>query len=254
MNKTIKKLADAIRSSHRITVLTGAGISTESGIPDFRSTEGLWTKNVSRMDMMSTSFLKRYPEQFWPAFKDIFRVKLEDQIRPNRGHYFFAELEKAGKEVSIITQNVDGLHKMAGSRDVLEIHGTIKEAWCPNCGARYDVAYVKEREVPRCQGRKRNGDVCNNVIRPGVVLFGDMVEGMEEAIAKVESSNLFMVLGSSLEVNPVNQLPRFAAATGQTCVIINRESTGMDKRFDIVLHADIGPTLAQIAKEIGLQI
>ncbi|ERI09845.1 NAD-dependent protein deacylase [Aneurinibacillus aneurinilyticus] len=252
--ESVEMLAQAIQKADRIVVLTGAGISTESGIPDFRSTEGIWTEDVSRMDMMSTSYLRRNPDRFWPAFKDIFRVKIEGEIKPNRGHYFLAALEETGKHITVVTQNVDGLHVAAGSGHVLEIHGTIKKAYCPSCVEQYDVSYVKEHEVPRCI-KRLSGGICGQVLRPAVVLFGDPVEGLEDAFAAVENCDLFLTLGSSLEVTPVNYLPGAAASdAAKMTAIINREPTQMDKYFDIVLHAEIGPTLSCIAKRLSIHI
>ncbi|MFY4774173.1 NAD-dependent protein deacylase [Metabacillus sp. RGM 3146] len=227
----LKKL---IGEAKVISVLTGAGISTESGIPDFRSTRGLWTEDVSRMDVISKSYFEAEPEQFWKYFKDIFQTKLSDQYEPNSGHYFLKELEDEKKDVRVFTQNVDGLHDKAGSSKVYELHGTIRYATCPECSRRHGLDYINVNELPQCIS-------CQTILKPDVVLFGDMVKHINELYNSVNESDLLLVIGTSLEVFPVSQVPRdFSRKPGLTKVLINKDPTIMDPFFDLVLPIKAG--------------
>lgn len=160
-----QELANEIKEAQNIVVLTGAGISTASGIPDFRSSQGaFWLTNSDRIKMMSSDFRDRNPKKFWPAFKGIFDVKINNKFDPNYGHLFLKELEDMGKNVTIITQNVDGLHQDAGSSLVYEMHGTMKQAVCPKCNSKYDLKYCVENEVPQCNHTIEKENVCNSYI------------------------------------------------------------------------------------------
>jgi NAD-dependent deacetylase len=243
----IAQLQQLIDQSNHITFFTGAGISTESGIPDFRSQNGLYKQNMNFVDVVSRSFFERRPKEFWPLFKDIFRIKMLHDYKPNRGHAFIADLEKSGKHVSVITQNIDGLHQDAGSSNVYEIHGIIKSAHCLKCYASYDLSYLNEHDLPRCQGVTRSGKDCDMILKPDVVLFGDSIHHFEEAIDAALTSDLFIVMGSSLEVTPINQIPLYVSGQENIpMVMINRDMTRFDHLFDLVIHDSIGSTVSRL--------
>ncbi|MFC3885170.1 NAD-dependent protein deacylase [Bacillus songklensis] len=247
MEPAVAQLQQLIDQSNRITFFTGAGISTESGIPDFRSQNGLYKQNMNFADVVSRPFFERRPKEFWPLFKDIFRIKMLHEYKPNRGHEFIARLEETGKQINVITQNIDGLHQDAGSSNVYEIHGTIKSAHCPKCYAAYDLFYLNEHDLPRCQGITRSGKDCNMILKPDVVLFGDSIHHFEEAIAAALMSDLFIVMGSSLDVTPINQIPLYVNDKGNIrTVIINRDATRFDHLFDLVIHDSIGSVVSQL--------
>ncbi|AZB44769.1 NAD-dependent protein deacylase [Bacillus sp. FJAT-42376] len=240
------QLADWLHKANVLSVLTGAGISTESGIPDFRSSEGLWTENLSRTEVISRSYFERNPKSFWKYFKEIFQTKLSLNHQPNKGHLFLRELEDAGKEVHIFTQNVDGLHQKAGSRAVFDMHGSIQTAACPKCKTVYGLEYIHAEEIPRCTAELAGGSRCGFILKPDVVLFGDAVRHMETICPIAERSELLLVMGTSLEVYPVNQIPNdFRLRGNKKMVLINREPTRLDHLFDLVIHASIGETLEQ---------
>lgn len=243
----IAQLQQWIDQAKTITFFTGAGISTESGIPDFRSQNGLYKQNMSFVDVVSRPFFESRPKEFWPLFKEIFRIKMLHHYKPNPGHEFIAEMEKSGKLTYVITQNIDGLHQDAGSSRVYEIHGTIKSARCPKCQASYDLAYLNEQELPRCQTITRNGNECHFILKPNVVLFGDSIHHFDEAAEAAVNSDLFIVMGSSLEVTPINQIPLLVRREGNIpMVIINRDATQFDHLFDLVISDSIGQTVSRL--------
>lgn len=243
----IAQLQQWINQAKTITFFTGAGISTESGIPDFRSQNGLYKQNMSFVDVVSRPFFERRPKEFWPLFKEIFRIKMLHQYKPNLGHEFIAAMERSGKKTYVITQNIDGLHQDAGSSCVYEIHGTIKSARCPKCQVSYDLAYLNEHELPRCRTITRNGKGCHFILKPNVVLFGDSIHHFDEASEAAINSDLFIVMGSSLEVAPINQIPLFVHNQGTIpMVIINRNATHFDHLFDLVISDSIGHTVSKL--------
>lgn len=253
MENQLRQLEEWINEAKRITVLTGAGMSTESGIPDFRSTEGVWTKNKSREEVMSLSFLERYPEEFWPMYKAIFQLKLQGNYHPNRGHLALKKLEEAGKHVSIVTQNVDGLHQRAGSTCVYEVHGSLQHAFCPVCGTEYDLQTINQQSIPRCDVTNPNlsDRVCGEILHPGVVLFEDQVRFLDVSVQAALAADLFLVLGSSLQVGPINQLPMIVEDYPEIKkVLINREPTILDHCFDIVIHGEIGGILESVVADL----
>jgi NAD-dependent deacetylase len=149
-----------------------------------------------------------------------------------------------GKKVNVLTQNIDGLHRKAGSSDIIELHGTLQYATCPKCKKKYNLAYINDCVIPRCKKTNAKGNVCNFILKPDVVLFGDEVKGYEEALQKAYDADLFLTLGSSLKVYPVNQIPMMLSrAPGIKKVIINKEATIMDKYFDLTIHDSIGATI-----------
>lgn len=250
----IEMMAKQFKNANKIVILSGAGVSTESGIPDFRSAGGVYnTPQVMRR--MSVDYFNSNPKEFWPQFKETFQYKMRDTIKPNYGHEFLKELEDMGKEVIIVTQNVDGLHTEAGSSNVLEAHGTIQTASCPKCNKTYDLDYILKDEIPRC-----NCTTTNFILKPSVVLFGDEIKHLRDAVYHTLSCDLFVVLGSSLQVFPINGLVDAAyngyykfskketmrASKYCEMSIINREETTFEDKFNISIKAGIGETLSAI--------
>ncbi|REJ11174.1 NAD-dependent protein deacylase [Halobacillus trueperi] len=233
-----------IKSAERIAVLTGAGVSTASGIPDFRSSEGLWTENHEREYYMSTDYFFHDPEDFWKKYKAIFRMKLLKDYQPNLVHQFIKDLETDEREVSVITQNVDGLHSLAGSSRVLEYHGTLNRSSCPNCGKSYSLDDVMKVAVPVCED-------CGSVLKPDVLLFGDMITAHDEAESIIEKADLLLVMGTSLFVTPFNLLPYLAyEQENTTTVLMNNEPTDKDHLFDYVVHEDLSKAITKIKEKM----
>ncbi|WP_088361976.1 NAD-dependent protein deacylase [Bacillus cereus] len=242
----IKQVKQLIEQSKKIVLFTGAGISVPSGLKDFRSSNGLWTNNESFESIISLSYFKSKPKEFWKYYKEIFESKLLQNYLPNKGHQFFSDLEKKGKEVTVITQNIDGLHTKAGSTDVLEMHGTLQTATCPKCKSKYDLEYINNNNIPRCSKVNGKGNICNFILKPDVVLFGDSIHHFNEALDKAYEADLFIVVGSSLEVWPVNQIPEIITGTDIPTIIINKSETNMDKYFRICIHDDIVNTIEKV--------
>lgn len=239
--RQILQFAQYIHSSQRIVVLTGAGMSTESGIPDFRSAHGLW-EEPSRMDEMSETYFRNYPEKFWIQFRKLFLSPNFLQALPNAGHMALAGLQ-TNKQVQIFTQNVDGLHQSAGSRNVFELHGSIQSARCPKCNARYSLADVLGVDLPECRNYTMKGE-CDGVLHPDVVLFEEDIRYYSEAVGAIKSCDLLIVLGTSLTVFPVAELPKFRR---HECplVIVNLEATYLDGEADLVIHDSISNVLSE---------
>lgn len=233
------KAAKLIEQSKKTMVLTGAGISTESGIPDFRSPgAGLWEK-VDPMEVLSTKVLYNDPEKFYESgFKILISMR---DAKPNEAHYILSEMEKRGIISGIITQNIDSLHYKAGSNNIFEVHGQIRSGSCINCGKKVDIgildAKVKKKQIPpRC-------DNCSGILRPDVIMFGDsMPHDFEVAWREVESSDLLLVIGSSLTVSPVNYLPGLA----EHLLIINKSKTPLDGKADVVIKSNASLALRNI--------
>ena len=231
------RLADLIRQADSVVALTGAGISVPSGIPDFRSPgTGLWA-NVDPMEVANIDAFRRDPERFWRFYGDRFQT-LEHK-RPNRAHEVLAELERAELIDAVITQNIDQLHARAGSRQLIEVHGTIAHSSCPSCSARYELAEVRGRaleaadRVPRCE--------CGQPLKPDVVLFGEYLPMLALARAErlAEGADLMLCIGSSLEVYPVAQLPAMTLAAGGRIAILTQGSTPFDARASVRCSGDI---------------
>ncbi|MDM5319327.1 NAD-dependent protein deacylase [Bacillus altitudinis] len=234
-------LREKLTQASHIMVLSGAGMSTESGIPDFRSTGGLWTEDTARMEAMSRSYFLSNPHQFWPKFKELFQMKMSGEYEPNSGHAFLASLEKQGKLVEIFTQNIDGLHKKAGSQHVYELHGSIQTATCPSCQATYELPYLLQEEVPVCLSCSADGRTCGKVLKTDVVLFGDMVKHFDQVEKSLQQADLLLVMGTSLEVAPARYIPEDAAQNPSIFkVMMNLSETEYDPLFDLVYHERIG--------------
>jgi NAD-dependent deacetylase len=224
-------LAALIQSSGPVVVLTGAGVSVPSGIPDFRTPmTGLWA-NVDPMEVAHISVWRRDPERFWSFYGQRFAV-LDGKV-PNGAHRAIAELERRGLVSGVITQNIDGLHAAAGS-DPIEVHGSIRTASCLACGASYSLAETRARgEVPRCG--------CGAVLKPDVVLFGEMLpeRAMARASALARTAGLMLAVGSSLEVWPVAGLPEETLDAGGKLAIVTKGETPYDRYAEVKLSGDV---------------
>ena len=227
-----------LKSSKSIAVLTGAGVSTASGIPDFRSSEGLWTEDHDREFYMSSDYFFHDPEDFWKKYKAIFRMKLLDHYKPNTSHHFIKRLEEPNRDVTVITQNVDGLHRLAGSTNVIEYHGSLNGATCPYCHENYPLQHVMSFETPTCGS-------CGGYLKPDVLLFGDMITAHEISEQAVNQAEVLLVMGTSLLVTPFNMLPHYAK--DKTTILINNEPTSSDHLFDYVIHEDLTKTVDKLS-------
>ena len=231
-------LLELIKKSRNTIIYTGAGMSTESGLPDFRSAKtGLW-ENVDPTAVASTDALNRDVERFFQFYRD--RVLGVKDCNPHKGHDILARWERRGVIKGIITQNVDGFHSVAGSENIMELHGTLQKVHCQSCGQVYgNEMYEAETFYCKCGGK----------LRPSVVLFGEGLpeETFMKAIDASERADLFIVLGSSLTVTPANQFPLLAKENGAKLVIVNLEPTLFDHYADLVIHdRKIGEVLAEI--------
>jgi NAD-dependent deacetylase len=231
-------LVDLLKKSNYIVVYTGAGMSTESGLPDFRSANtGLWEKEDPAL-IASTEALNRDVEKFFQFYRE--RVLGVKDCKPHNGHDILARWEKDGLIQSIITQNVDGFHSEAGSENVMELHGTLQKVHCETCKMEYgNEMYESESFYCECGGK----------LRPSIVLFGEGLpeETFMRAVQESEKADLFIVLGSSLTVTPANQFPLIAKENGAKLLIVNMEPTHFDKFADVVINDQkIGDVLAEI--------
>ncbi len=242
MSPESSELRRLIAQAERIVFFTGAGISTESGIPDFRSPGGMWSKMapIDFRDFMASAEARR---ETWR------RKRVTDQTmraaEPNRGHRAVARLIREGRASSVITQNIDGLHQASGVPDshVIELHGNSTYATCLSCAQRYEVdailaAFERSGEAPDCEA-------CGGYVKTATISFGQSmpVEAMRRAEAETLAADLFIVAGSSLVVYPAAGFPEIAKQNGAALVIVNRDATGLDRMADLVIHEGIGDTL-----------
>lgn len=240
--------ADLFRQSKHAVVLTGAGLSTPSGIPDFRSTgSGLWASDEP-MEVASLSTFRTKPERFFQWFRP-----LANQIynaKPNPAHTALARLEGAGRISSIITQNIDVLHQKAGSQNVIEMHGTMKSMTCTQCYQREDAApyiapFVEKGEMPHCPK-------CGNLLKPDVILFGEQLPQAAwfKAQQEARKCDLMLVAGSSLEVLPVASLPMQALDRGAHLIIINNTETYLNVRSDVIIAENVAEIIPAITERV----
>jgi NAD-dependent deacetylase len=244
------ELAGLIRAAGSVVALTGAGISVPSGIPDFRSPgTGLW-ENVDPMEVAHIDVFRRDPERFWQFYGPRFQT-LEDR-RPNPAHLALVALEQAGLLDAVITQNIDRLHERAGTRELVEVHGTISHSSCLNCGNRYEIADVQARlelaadGVPRCD--------CGAPLKPDVVLFGEYLPqaALRRAQTLSQGADLLLCIGSSLEVHPVAALPELTLARGGKIAILTQGPTPLDEYAAVRMGGDIVDELNAVLGAIGL--
>lgn len=240
---SVAGLAALVRERQPCLVLTGAGVSTESGIPDFRSPAGIWA-DVDPFEVASIQAFRRDPERVWGFYRR--RIQLLLDAKPNAAHRALAELERRGFVSAIVTQNIDTLHSRAGSRTVVEVHGSIRSAQCLDClwteAADAVLAQLAERSVPLCPH-------CRAVLKPGVTLFGELlpVGALQRATELARMAALVVVVGSSLEVWPVAGLPLEA----RSFAIVNRGPTALDDRAALKVDAPAGETLGALVDHLA---
>ncbi len=238
--RSLDLLRDMIAKSEKIAFLGGAGVSTESGIPDFRSENGIFQAikkyGQSPEVLLSHEYFMRHTDVFYEYYKA--SLLITDK-KPNPAHYALAELEKRGKLTAIVTQNIDGLHQSAGSKNVYELHGSIYRNTCMHCGKKFTAEYIAQSEgTPHC-------DVCGNVIKPDVVLYGEGLDSevLQGAMQHIMQADMLIVGGTSLAVYPAAGLIDYYE--GKRLVLINKSSTPYDSRADLIIHDAIGQVLAQ---------
>ncbi len=239
------ELARLLRAAGRCVALTGAGVSTESGIPDFRSPTGIWAQ-YDPMEYATIEAFERDPEKVWSFYALRYRTLTEAE--PNDAHLALAELERRGFVSAVITQNIDLLHERAGSRDVIEVHGSIRDCVCLACGARYPLDVVlrmlETTAVPRC--------TCGQVLKPGVVMFGELLEAdaIDRAFRLARETKLLIVVGSTLEVQPVAGLPWETVTAGGDVAIVNLGPTAFDGRAILKVDAKAGQALRAVVEQL----
>lgn len=244
----MERLAELLGRSRRAVALTGAGVSVPSGIPDFRTPEtGLWAK-VDPMEVAHISVFEREPERFWSYYRPRFQ-SLGDK-EPNRAHGALAELERRGLIEGVITQNIDRLHRAAGSENVIEVHGSIETSSCTACGTSFDLEEVDgifdERGVAICAS-------CGGAVKPDVVLFGEMlpVEAIERATELAEAADLMLCVGSSLAVHPVAGLPQLTLSGGGRLAIVTKGETPYDRDAELKLGGEVDEELDALLAALG---
>jgi len=243
-----ERLAELIRESQPCVVLTGAGVSTESGVPDFRSPSGIWARYDPR-EYATVDAFRRDPVKVWDFYAR--RFEMLKHAQPNAAHRALADLERAGYVEAVVTQNIDRLHELAGSREVIEVHGSIRTASCLACGERasFDdvVAMLEHAPAPACPR-------CGSILKPDVVMFGEYLPpgAMERASELARRARLLLVVGSSLNVYPVADLPQETLSAGGTFAIVNREPTPLDDLSALTIAAPAGETLAAVCRHLEL--
>ena len=234
----IEKLKNAVDKAKTIVFFGGAGVSTESGIPDFRSVDGLYNQKYDYPPetILSHSFFLRHTAEFYRFYRD---KLLSHDAKPNAAHYKLAEWEQQGKLNAVLTQNIDGLHTDAGSKKVLELHGSVLRNYCMDCGRFYTVDIIKNgKGLPRCE--------CGGLIKPDVVLYEEPLDQsvMEEAVRCIRQADMMIVGGTSLAVYPAAGLIEYFR--GDTLALVNRDATPLDRRADIVVHDSIGKVFSAL--------
>lgn len=239
-SQKISALQDCIDSTAKICVFTGAGISCPSGIPDFRSADGIYNEKINSYytpeQIISHTVFMKEPELFFDFYKS---KMLYPDAKPNDAHKYFADLEKRGKSVSVITQNIDGLHQAAGSTDVTELHGSVHRNYCMKCGSFYDMEYVKNSAgVPRCS--------CGGTVKPDVVLYEEPLDenATMNAIKKISEAETLIIIGTSLIVYPAASYVRYFR--GKNLILLNKSSTPYDSNANIAIYDDVVNVVHQL--------
>ena len=232
------ELQQIIDSSRRIVFFGGAGVSTESGIPDFRSVDGLYHQKYAfpPETILSATFFRRCTEEFYRFYRE---KMLPLDAQPNAAHHFLAELEKSGKLTAVITQNIDGLHQAAGSQNVLELHGSIHRNRCLKCAKFFPPEYIRDSQgIPKCE--------CCGVIKPEVVLYEEGLDDdvLSAAVHHIRQADTMIIAGTSLTVYPAAGLVHYFK--GKHLVLINRDVTPMDTEADLVIHDSVGKVFASL--------
>ncbi|HHV95714.1 MAG TPA: NAD-dependent protein deacylase [Clostridiaceae bacterium] len=240
----IERLTQIVKNSDNIVFFGGAGVSTESNIPDFRSASGLYSERYSAKyspeEMLSHSFFVRHTKEFFEFYKNKMIYK---DAKPNPAHIALAKLEQVDKLKAVITQNIDGLHQMAGSKNVLELHGSVHRNYCTKCGKFYDLEYIiNSIDVPKC--------ICGGIVKPDVVLYEEPLdtEVIEASIDYISKANVLIVGGTSLSVYPAAGLINYFK--GKHLILINKTSTPYDRYADFVINDSIGKTLDKVVSSI----
>lgn len=245
MNNEIEKLTLILKESNNIVFFGGAGVSTESNIPDFRSSNGLWNEklriNFTPEQLVSHTFFMKYPEEFFRFYKD---KLIYPDAKPNAAHIALAKLEEMGKLKAVVTQNIDGLHQAAGSKNVFELHGSVLRNYCMDCNAFYDEKFILASEgIPTCPK-------CSGKVKPDVVLYE---EGLDEAtiqgsIAAISQADTLIIGGTSLIVYPAAGLINYFK--GKNLILINKSTTSADSKADLVIHEAIGKVLGEAVNSL----
>ena len=239
----IQRLAEILKASRRLVVFTGAGISVPSGIPDFRSADGLYNRDSGLKyrpeQIISRSFFDRDPALFYEFYRS---AMIYPDAKPNKAHSFFASLEKDGRNVAVVTQNIDGLHQAAGSSRVFELHGSVLRNDCMHCGARYGLdAVLTQETVPHCPR-------CGGVIKPDVVLYEEPLDMnvVQGAVEAIEGADTVVVVGTSLVVYPAASYLRYFH--GEHLILINKSETDYDARAELAFHRDVVEVVKELEK------
>ena len=238
MNQEIERLQELVDQCENIVFFAGAGVSTESGIPDFRSQDGLYNQkyDYSPETILSHTFFMNQPEEFFRFYQD---KMLCDTAKPNAAHLKLAELEKAGKLKAVVTQNIDNLHQMAGSKKVLELHGSVHRNYCMRCGKYYGFAHMKAAKgVPKCE--------CGGIIKPDVVLYEEGLDQttIQESVRCISQADMLIIGGTSLAVYPAAGLIDYFR--GEHLVVVNMAPTPRDRYADLLIQQPIGQVFSQI--------
>ncbi|MCQ4022478.1 NAD-dependent protein deacylase [Ruminococcus sp. zg-924] len=235
----MNRLQEIIGSCRSLVFFGGAGVSTESGIPDFRSADGLYNQKYRfpPETILSHTFFTRHTEEFYEFYRD---KMLCLSARPNKAHLFLAELEKSGKLGAVVTQNIDGLHQLAGCKRVYELHGSVHRNYCQKCGKSFDAEFILNSSgVPKCTD-------CGGIIKPDVVLYEEPLDDRTviASVNAIANADVLIVAGTSLTVYPAAGLTRYF--NGKSLVLINKSATQLDSKADLVIYESVGETLSQI--------
>ncbi|MBR6238421.1 MAG: NAD-dependent protein deacylase [Lachnospiraceae bacterium] len=246
MSEQIQELADILKESNNIVFFGGAGVSTESNIPDFRSSNGLWNEklkiNFTPEQLVSHTFYVRYPDEFFTFYKD---KLIYPDAKPNNAHLALARLEQMGKLKAVVTQNIDGLHQAAGSKTVYELHGSVLRNYCESCHAFYDEKFILESEgIPTCPK-------CGGRVKPDVVLYEEGLDQniINRSVEAIEAADTLIIGGTSLVVYPAAGLIQYFH--GKHLVLINKSETNADRKADLVIHDSIGKVLGEALELMG---
>lgn len=243
-NEQIKTLKDMIEESHTIAFFTGAGISTLSGIPDFRSKNGLYSNRYHGKKpekILHIKYFNKHPEEFYAFYREKLLI---DNIDPNVIHLFISELQQLGKDVTVVTQNIDGLHEKAGSLKIHNLHGTIHRNYCIDCKKEYDIDYIKQTDgIPYCKE-------CGGIIRPAITFYGEFLdkETFKQARLDTKNADLLIVLGTSLVVYPASEI--VSHFRGKHLVIINKKRTKFNHQANLVIQEDFAKVFNALLKEL----
>lgn len=243
-NEQIKTLKEMIEESHTIAFFTGAGISTLSGIPDFRSKNGLYSNRYHGKKpekILHIKYFNKHPEEFYAFYREKLLI---DNIDPNVIHLFISELQQLGKDVTVVTQNIDGLHEKAGSLKIHNLHGTIQKNYCVDCKKEYDIDYIKQTDgIPYCKE-------CGGIIRPAITFYGEFLdkETFKQARLDTKNADLLIVLGTSLVVYPASEI--VSHFRGKHLVIINKKGTKFTHQANLVIQEDFAKVFNALLKEL----